>query len=154
MDSYHSTVMHRPEEEGEEGARRERDRINGASSSSNTYHAVGSPQTEFHHSPNGTHPRPQFPTPYHPTTPAAAALSMPTAAHISGPPASPRSLTAPSAYQGDFHPAPREKPKNSYYDPTSDSGPSESAGWSEGQNQTPQVNKILDAATGRSPFNC
>lgn len=138
MDSnYHS--MRRPEDEGDQGdvARRERER-NGASSSSNTYDAS---QTKLHHhspySPtNGTHPRPhQFTNSYHPTTPGA--LSMPTPTH---PLASPRSLTAPTAaYQVDLLPAPREKPKSNYYDPTSDSGPLESTGWGEAQNHTPQV---------------
>lgn len=154
MDSaFHSTVMRRPEDEGEEVARRERDRINGASSSSNTYDVA--PQTKLHHSPysptNGTHPRPpQFTNTYHPSTPAPLSMPTPTASH---PPASPRSLTASSAYQSELLPAPREKPKSNYYDPTSDSGPSESAGWREGQNQnqSPKVNRyMLAAATGRS----
>ncbi|KAN0115153.1 putative DNA helicase INO80 [Hyaloscypha variabilis] len=62
---------------------------------------------------------------------------MPTpASHIPGHPASPRTLTAPSAYQSDYQPAPRDKPTSNYYDPTSDSSerrPSESAARSEGQ---------------------
>jgi DNA helicase INO80 len=61
---------------------------------------------------------------------------------IPGPPVSPRALTAPSAYQGEYQPASRDKPTSNYYDPTSDSSerrPSESAGWSEGQTSTPQV---------------
>lgn len=146
---YHSTVMQRPEEEreGVESARRDRT-INGGPSSSNTNTRPSPTQTEFHspYSPtNGTHPRPQYNNPYHPSTPAAAALPMPIpSSHISGPPASPRILTAPSSYQSEYQPVPREKPTSNYYDPTSDSGerrPSESAAWSEGQNSTPQVRR-------------
>jgi hypothetical protein len=142
---YHSAVMQRPEEEDDDPRR---ERMNGASSSNTRpYHApqpgpAPSPtQTDFHspYSPtNGSHPRPQFNNPYHPPTPAP--LPMPTATHVPGPPASPRTLTAPSAYQSDYQPAPRDKPTSNYYDPTSDSSerrPSESAGWNEGH--TPQV---------------
>jgi DNA helicase INO80 len=146
---YHSTVMQRPEEEADDPRR---EGMNGASSSNtrpSPYQAQAqqaparSPtQTDFHspYSPtNGSHPpRPQFNNPYHPPTPAP--LPMPAAAHITGPPASPRTLTAPSAYQSDYQPVPRDKPTSNYYDPTSDSSerrPSESAGWNEGQ--APQV---------------
>ena len=144
MDSkYHSTVMQRPKEEEEDSARRER--MNGTSSSNTRpYNPLSPTQTDFHspYSPtNGNHPRPSFTNPYHPPTPAA--LPMPTpASHIPGPPASPRTLTAPSAYQSDYQPALRDKPTSSYYDPTSDSSerrPSESAGWTEGQTSTTQV---------------
>src|SRR5260221_353614 len=87
---------------------------------------------------NGNHPRPPFTSPYHPPTPTA--LPMPTpASHIPGHPASPRTLGAPSAYQSDYQPAPRDKPTSNYYDPTSDSSerrPPESAAWSEGQAST------------------
>jgi DNA helicase INO80 len=145
MDSmYHSTVMQRPTEEEEEGARRER--INGASSSNaRPYNARSSTQSEFHSpfSPtNGTHPRPQFNNPHHPPTPAPLPMTTPHNAHIPAPPASPITLTAPSAYQSDYPPAPRDKPTSNYYDPTSDSSerrPAENSGWNEGQTQTPQV---------------
>jgi hypothetical protein len=139
MDSqYHSTVLQRSQEEEEDSARRER--MNGTSSSSNTrpYNPLSPTQADFHtpFSPtNGNHPRPAFSNSYHPPTPAA--LPMPTpASHIPGHPASPRTLTAPSAYQSDYQPAPRDKPTSNYYDPTSDSSerrPSESAARSEGQ---------------------
>ena len=131
---YHATVMQRPEEE-DDGARRERDRANGASNT-RPYSARSPTQTDFHapYSPtNGIHPRPQFNNPYHPPTPAP--LPMPTAAPVSGPPASPRTGTAHAAYQSDYQPATRDKPNSNYYDPTSDSSdrrPSEGAGRNEG----------------------
>jgi DNA helicase INO80 len=155
MDSmYHSTVMQRPKEEEEDSARRER---NGTSSSNTRpYNPLSPTQTDFHSpfSPtNGNHPRPQFNHPYHPPTPAP--LPMPTpSSHIPGPPASPRTLTAPSAYQSDYQPASRDKPTGNYYDPTSDSSerrPSESAGWSEGQTSTPQVGISNPAFRDRFP---
>jgi hypothetical protein len=145
---YHSTVMQRPEEE-EESARRERMINAGASSSSSNtrpYNASSPTQTDLNSTPysptNGTHSRPHFNNnTYHPVPPAA--LPMPTSSpHISGPPASPRTVTAPSTHQSEYQPASREKPTSNYYDPTSDSSerrPSESATWSEGQNSTPQV---------------
>ena len=144
MDSvYHSTVMQRPAEEEDEGARRER--MNGASSSNaRPYNPT---QSDFHppYSPtNGTHPRPQFNNPYHPPTPAPLPMTTTHNAHIPAP-ASPLAVTAPLAYHSDYAPAPpRDKPTSNYYDPTSDSSerrPAENSGWSEGQAQTPQVRK-------------
>lgn len=141
MDSnYHSTVMQRPKEEEEDSARRES--MNGTSSSNTRpFNRLSPTQTDFHSpfSPtNGNHPRPPFSNPYHPQTPAP--LPMPTSAsHIPGHPASPRTLTTQAAYQGDYQPAPRDKPTSNYYDPTSDSSerrPSESAARSEGQGST------------------
>ncbi len=135
---YHSTVMQRPDEE-EEAGRPGRDRINGASSSNTRAYNASSPQTVHStYSPtNGT--RSQFNNPYHPTTPAN--LPMPTtSSHISGPPASPRTVTAPQPYQSDYQPAPRDKPTSNYYDPTSDSSERRpSAGRGEGQNPSLQV---------------
>jgi DNA helicase INO80 len=143
MDSamFHATVMSRATTDEEDEASR-RERMNG-SISSNTRPAYLNPrsptQTDFNspYSPtNGNHPRPQFNSPYHPPTPAP--LPMPQGAHIPGPPASPRTLTAPAAYQSDYQPAPRDKSTGNYYDPTSDSSerrPSEGGGWSESKPQ-------------------
>lgn len=135
MDSYHSTVMHR--EEDEKGARRE-----GTNGASNIYDARSSTEPNFRspYSPTNSHPRPQFNNPYHPPTPAP--LPMPTTSHIPGPPASPRTLAAPSAYPNEYQPTPRDKPMSNYYDPTSDSGdrrPAENSPWQEPRSHTPQV---------------
>ncbi len=140
---YHSTVMQRSTEEEEDGTRRER--MNGAISSNTRppYDPRSPTQTDFNSpfSPtNGTHSRPQFNNQYHPPTPAP--LLMPSGSHVPGPPPSPRASAAPSAYQADYQPAPRDKTTGNYYDPTSDSSerrPSENAGWNEGNSQTPQV---------------
>jgi DNA helicase INO80 len=145
MDSkYHSTVMQRPKEEEEDRRMNGTSSSNASSSNTRPYNPLSPTQTDFHSpfSPtNGNHPRPQFNNPYHPPTPAP--LPMPTSSsHTPGHPASPRTLTAPAAYQSDYQPAPRDKLTSNYYDPTSDSSerrPSESAGWSEGQTSTPQV---------------
>jgi hypothetical protein len=147
MDSgYHATVMQRPDEE-DEGARRERERINGTSSSNTRpgpYDARSPTQTDFHFSPpNGTHPRPQFNNPYHPPTPTP--LPIPTGSHIPRPSPSPMTGGLPSTYQNEYQP-PRDKPTSNYYDPTSDAGvrpPAENSGWNEGHAQTPQVRKII-----------
>ena len=109
-----------------------------------------SQQSDFHHPPppppRGTSPPPFSPTaprfnnPYHPPTPAP--LPMPAPSHVSGPPASPRGVTASQPYASEYSSAPRDKPTSSYYDPTSDSGerrPAENASWHDAQARTPQV---------------
>jgi len=102
---------------------------------SNTNH-----RPPFSPTTNG-HPRSQFNSPYHPPTPAP----LPAGAR----PTSPRNLAPQSSYPvNEYNPTPRDKStKNSYYDPTSDSSerrrPSETAGWSEAQQHTPQVKKIM-----------
>jgi DNA helicase INO80 len=139
MDSlYHSTVMQRPVEEDEEGVRRER--MNGASNSNTYTRSPTKPDFRSPYSPTNSHPRPQFNDPYHPPTPAP--LPMPTTSHIPGPPASPRTLAAPSTYGSEYQPTPRDKPTSNYYDPTSDSGdrrPAENTPWREAPSHTPQV---------------
>jgi hypothetical protein len=158
MDSmYHSTVMHRPKDDDEERARRERIMENATTTSTSssitttTTNANANPhpfdarsptQSDFHppFSPTNGHPRPQFNNPYHPPTPAP--LPMPAGAHIPGPAASPHVVTAPPAYASEYPSAPRDKPTSSYYDPTSDSGerrPAENSHWHETRARTPQV---------------
>ncbi len=155
---YHSTVM-RSEDDDEEERERERQRrersINGPGASSpnttNTttttrpFNAPSPTQPSLHsstYSPtNGAQPRTQYINPYHPPSPSPLPMTTPSS-HISGAQASPRILTAPSPYQSEYQPVPRDKPTSNYYDPTSDSSerrPSESAARSESQNTTSQV---------------
>lgn len=123
-----------------------------ASSSSSTarpFDARSPTQSDFHpppppFSPSNGHPRPHFNNPYHPPTPAPLPMPAPSHAHLSGPPASPRVVTAPPAYASEYPPAPRDKPTTSYYDPTSDSSdrrPAEGSSWHHSQSRTPQVRR-------------
>ena len=130
MDSFHSTVMGRPEEEPpvrRESAQRSPTQVQQAQSQSD-YRPPYSPT-------NGHLPRPQFNN-HLPTLP------MPS--QNQGPPPSPITFATPSSYGTEYPAPPRETPStSSYYDPTSDSRerrPSDHA-WRETQN-TPQVREI------------
>jgi len=157
---YHSTVMQRPDEEEErireESARRDRINHQNGASRSNPRPSP-TQQSDFHHPPfastNGSHPRPSLNNnSYHPPPPTPASLPMPTstptpASQISAPPASPRTLTTPAPYSGDYQPVvPRDKPTSSYYDPTADARAERRSSESavvraEGQSSTPQVRR-------------
>jgi hypothetical protein len=106
--------MQRP---GEEEERRDR--------TQNSYSAARSPTSPTQR----IFPRPTtFSSQYHPTPPAS--LPLPNPAYIERTPTSPRA----SLYQG--------APRDSYYDPTTDSGSrrsAETASWHNGHAQTPQV---------------
>ncbi|RDW78305.1 hypothetical protein BP5796_06157 [Coleophoma crateriformis] len=135
---FHTTVMQRnseQEDEAERAARQERER-----------NATTLPPPNF--SPtNGNHPRPQFNNSYHPPTPSALPIPSPSS-HIPGaPPLSPSRGSAP-ALQAEYQ-TPRDRPATSYYDPTTDSSDRrpESAGWREGQAQTPQAREAYNYPT-------
>lgn len=113
MDSFHATVMQRPEQD-EEAVRRE----NGATSS-----LPRPPYDQLQRSPIAAQPDYHLPpishsTQFsnHPSTPSA--LPMPS--HI--PPTSPRTYAPPTAYVNEYQAPAREiSSASGYYDPTSDS---------------------------------
>lgn len=160
MDSrFHSTVMHRPQEEEDDHLRR--DRMNEASQNFRAQRAPSPPpQANFPppYSPTkGLHSRPVFNSQYHPPTPAP--LPLPSAAgQVAAQPSSPLAATAPGSYPTEFQSAPRDKPTNNYYDPTSDSSerrPAEGAAWYNGHAQTPQVScHAFTTTTASHPICC
>ena len=118
--------MQRP---GEEEERRDR--------TQNSYSAARSPTSPTQR----IFPRPTtFSSQYHPPPPAS--LPLPGPAYIERTPASPRAPLYQSA------------PRDSYYDPTTDSSsrrPAETASWHNGHAQTPQVG--LDYLQMNSPMS-
>jgi hypothetical protein len=68
---------------------------------------------------------------------------LPIPPHTQGQPASPR---ASSSYANEYTPREKTATTSSYYDPTSDSGdrrPSESSGYREPRQHTPQVRAMM-----------
>lgn len=134
---YHSTVMI-PEDQ-EERLRREKMGASGTGQISNPYARSPTTQTEFQPSPVPTYsPTKSLPrNTYQPQSPSP----LPGSSHGAAdrPPVSPLTTSYPTEYR----PTSRDRVTSNYYDPTSDSGPSESARWPNGRGQSPQVSFSL-----------
>jgi hypothetical protein len=117
---FHSKVLQRPQDEEEDRLRREK--MTGSSQQHPPYtsHSPTHPHFNPPFSPtNGSHQR-HFSNQYHPPTPAPLPIQAGSQNTHSGPPRSPTSNGLPPL-KGSGYP-PRDKPKSTYYDPTSDQG--------------------------------